>query len=381
MKIRLAQKTDYPSIKQLWQYSFGFSKPFLQWSLDNVFSSMQTYVAGSDKDIAAVAGSVPTMLSVGGKTLRTSYLCGCTTSPEHRGKGIMRNLMKVYLGQLAGNNIPLSLCVPFDYKTLERYGWRTAYMYKQYKLSPQSIPPYTIKGRMKIHTLSDRPVTELAIIYKQFTQNRNSYQLRSPEEWKRILDDLIVNFGGSCAVFYDKNNIPSGYMLYLVHGTAMHIYEMAYTSKTACESLYAFVKNHASQVHDVTVKVPENDLAHLDFCDSRNAVSLHPFVSARITSVPTALAYLCAKAEKPVKIQVIDRLIEENNAVFSISTSGVVKTDDDADAVTDIGTLTQLFMGFLSVDEALCMNMLAGDADAVKPLFEKKSNYINMLII
>lgn len=381
MKIRLAQKSDYSAVKWLWQYSFGFSQPFLQWSLENMLSAMQLYISENDSDYSAIAGSIPMNIACSDKTVRASYLCGCTTSPEHRNKGIMRQMINVYLRQLAGDQIPLSLCIPFDYKTLERYGWRTSYMYKQYALSPEAVPPYTIKGKVKIFALAQQSIAVLSAIYNKFTKNKNGFSKRSHEEWRRILDDLTVNFGGSCAVYYDKNNQPSGYMLYIIHGEYMRVYEMAYTDKSAAESLYAFMKNHSSQIKEITVKASADDLMHLDFCDSRNAVSLCPFVSARITSVPTALAYLCEKAENEIKIQVIDRIVEDNNATFSITTSGVVKTDDTPDAVTDIGTLTQLFMGFISVDEAVNLNMLVGNADAVKCLFEKKNNYINMLII
>lgn len=254
-------------------------------------------------------------------------------------------------------------------------------MYKQYTLAPQSIPPYTVKGSIKIAALEQRPITELSAVYAKFVQKLNGYSKRSTDEWKRILDDLIVNFGGNCAVYYDKSGTPAGYMLYLIHGSEMRVYEMAYTSKTASDSMYAFMKNHSSQIKEITIKLPENDISHLDFCDSRNAVTLCPFVSARITSVTAALAYVCEKAETDVKIQVIDRMVPSNNAVFAVSRNGVVRTDAQPDVTIDIGTLTQLFMGFISVEEAEYMNMAAGNTDMLKPLFEKKCNYINMLIM
>lgn len=381
MKIHLAQKSDYPFIKQLWQYSFGFSRPFLQWSLDNMLSAMQVYIAEENGEEKAAAAAIPMSISNADKTVRASYMCGCTTAPEYRGQGIMRNLVSTYLEQTAGAGIPLSLCVPFDYKTLERYGWRTAYMYKQYTLAPQSIPPYTVKGSIKIAALEQRPITELSAVYAKFVQKLNGYSKRSTDEWKRILDDLIVNFGGNCVVYYDKSGTPAGYMLYLIHGSEMRVYEMAYTSKTASDSMYAFMKNHSSQIKEITIKLPENDISHLDFCDSRNAVTLCPFVSARITSVTAALAYVCEKAENDVRIQVIDRMVPSNNAVFAVSRNGVVRTDAQPDVTIDIGTLTQLFMGFISVEEAEYMNMAAGNTDMLKPLFEKKCNYINMLIM
>lgn len=100
MKIHLAQKSDYPFIKQLWQYSFGFSLPFLQWSLDNMLSAMQVYIAEENGEEKAAAAAIPMSISNADKTVRASYLCGCTTAPEYRGQGIMRNLVSAYLSRL-----------------------------------------------------------------------------------------------------------------------------------------------------------------------------------------------------------------------------------------------------------------------------------------
>ena len=57
------------------------------------------------------------------------------------------------------------------------------------------------------------------------------------------------------------------------------------------------------------------------------------------------------------------------------------ETEEAADVITDIGTLTQLFMGYISVNEACRMNLISGNADFLKKIFGKKSNYINMLLI
>lgn len=347
-----------------------------------MMSEMKLFCAFDDNKAAtAIVGDVPMNISCADKTIRASYLCGCATAAPYRGKGIMREMINIYLRRLSGDKIPLSLCIPFDYKALERYGWRTAYMYKQYTLAPEAIPPYTIKGTIEMPVLSRLPISQLSRIYADFTSSKNGYAKRSHEEWKRILSDLVVNFGGSCAIFRDKDNRPTGYMLYLIHGDTMHIYEMAYANRTAAESLYGFARNHSSQISRIIVKAAADDLMQLELCNVKNSAMLCPFVSARITDVAAALAYLCERADGEIKIRVIDRIVEDNNATFSITKNGVLKTDAAPDAVTDIGTLTQLFTGFIGTDEAVAMDMLPGNADAVKCLFEKKSNYINMLIM
>lgn len=381
MKIHLAQRHDYDSIKQLWQYSFGFSPRFLSWS-DNILTCADTYIAEDDNaHTAAAASSVMTDISLGGKTLRASYLCGCATAPEYRSRGVMRSLVTSYVNQMCGSGVPISICVPFDYSVLARYGWKTCYMYKQYELKPERIPPYTVKGRIQRFGNGVYPYAELSAVYNAFTSSLNGFEKRSVSVWKRILEDLDVNFGGSCAVYYNKENVPSGYMLYLIRGGVMSVYEMAFTDKTAADSLYAFIRSHSAQLESVVIKLPENDITQLDFCDSRTSATLRPFAAARITNVSAALSYVCEKAEEEIKLQVIDRICEDCCGVYSITKNGIVKTEDTPDAIIDIGTLTQLFAGFLSVDDAVYMNSIAGNADKLKQLFDKKHNYINMLIL
>ena len=56
----------------------------------------------------------------------------------------------------------------------------------------------------------------------------------------------------------------------------------------------------------------------------------------------------------------ISREIQKNNRTFTFSQGDVLAVDDDANVATDIGTLTQLVLGYLSVNEAFSANLIKG---------------------
>ena len=160
----------------------------------------------------------------------------------------------------------------------------------------------------------------------------------------------------------------------------MWVYEYAYKDRNSYESIMGYIHANALNIDNVAIKAPVNDISYLDFCDNREAVKLCPFAMARITDAKKALQIASSNVDISFKIQIVDRLIEGNNKTFLISGGNIEETTDTADVVTDIGTLTQLFMGYLSVDDIIRMNLIGGNGEILKYLFDKKNNYINMLL-
>jgi len=192
---------------------------------------------------------------------------------------------------------------------------------------------------------------------------------------------LIQNFGGQCVLLKDATGTAIGYLLMIIRDKKMGIYEFAYKNRAAYESLIGFIASHQLWVETVSVKAAADDLSYLDFADRRDAITLCPFAMARINNVEMALKLAAEEFTGSVRLQVIDRLIPENSKTFAINASEVTQTEEEPQVITDIGTLTQLFMGYISIKDAVRMNFLSGDAGLLTGMFRKKNNYINMLLI
>lgn len=380
METRQALANDKKMIKELWENSFHYSKSFNEWYFDKVFDAQNTLVTTDGDNAAASLSIIPQTLNISGCEVKSAYISGLAVLPECRNDDNMKNLMSEAIVSISEKGYVLSTIIPANYRFYERFGWRTAYSYKQYDIKPEDLPAYRINHEFERAEINDNTVFALSEIYKSFTADKNAYAHRSKNDWVLILEDLFFNFGGKCIILRDENKDAAGYMLSIIRDKKMWVYEFAYKNRAAYENIIGYMHSHKLYVDDIAIKAAADDLSYLDFCDNREAVRFCPFAMARITDAKKALEIASTNLSENFKIQIVDRLIESNNKTFSLSEGAAEETDAEADVITDIGTLTQLFMGYISVNDACRMNLISGNAEYLKKIFGKKSNYINMLI-
>lgn len=377
MNTRIAVKADIKAIREMWNDYYGLSENFCDWFFNRAFYSQNSIVVTEDEDIAASSGFVPYKIRLGNNEIDAAYIAGMVMLPEYRTNENVRRLTADTLLSIEAKDIPISLIIPYKYREYEKYGFRTCYNFKQYTLTPDDIPAFSVRHRIKRHKINDKVIECLSALYTEHTSDKNGIILRSKENWQLILEDLIANFGGKIAIAYDEQENAQGYILYVVRDGVMRVYEMGYTSRRAYESLMGYIKGHELNVGKITIKTSEKDLSYLDFCGSKNPISVFPFVMARINNAESVLKYL--EFDGRVKIQVIDRLIEDNNRTFEISDGEVKIVEESGDIAVDIGTLTMLVFGYIGLDEAADMGLVTGNIGAAEGLFEKRDNFINML--
>lgn len=378
---RVASKADIKIIRNMWENSRGRGI-FTDWFFNNIFYSDNSVVTEENGVPLACSCMVPHKMVLNETEFDAGYIGAMTANPENRTQEIMNVLAADTLGFIAGRGMPVAFTVPDNYKFYEKYGFALCYDYKQYDIAPNELPLYGVNGSILRPACADEEVIRMLNgIYSQFMRGRTGYLIRTPENWKLIIDDLYKNFDGKCVIYKDDKDGLLGYMLYIVRDSKMGVYEMAYTGRKGYEGLIGFIKSHEGLIDRVSLKVPSDDRMYLSFCDNRMAVKSCPFVMARITDAKEILKSFAAKAPADLRLQVIDRVIEENNKTFAFTDGDVITIDTDANVTTDIGTLTQLVMGYLSVEEAFFMNLVKGDMDVLQQIFKKRSTYINMLSV
>lgn len=381
MEARQAVKNDKEKLKYLWSNSFHFTNTFIDWYFDKVFDAENTFITTErDKPISTFS-IIPQTLNLSGCEVKAAYTAGVATLPEYRNDENTKQLLSDMLVASAQHGYVLSMLIPPSYRFYERYGWRTTYSYKQYDITPADLPEYRVRGSFERAEINDNTVFALNDIYGEFMRDKNAYALRDKNSWVLILEDLIENFDGKCFILRDEDNKAVGYILAIIRDKKMWIYEFAYKNRAAYESIVGFMYAHGLYVDKLAIKAAADDLSYLDFCDCREALTVCPFAAARIIDAKKALTIASTNLDEGFKLQIVDRLVEENNKTFMLSKEGVQITEEDADVVTDIGTLTQLFMGYISVAEACRMNLISGSSELLKRIFGKKSNYINMLLV
>lgn len=378
MKTRIATKNDLTQIQQLLQYGFGYSYPLLQWNLEHNIDPNQTIVIEENQSIVSCASKTPYELALYGQYVAADYINAWTTSPLHRRRGYGMQALYSSMTDTRAKGGVLCFSVPSDYTLMQKYGFRVAYQFKQYRFSPDDLPDFHVNGDISFITLSHIPYEMLNMIYERFMADKNAYPKRTAKQWKLILEDLFVNFDGK-AVILIQNGMAAGYLFYLLHDDTMYIYEAAYVNTEAQQSLLGFMKNHSTQISKISMKAVENDLTNLYFCNRRDAVTLCPFAAARVVNVQAALWIIAPFVETPFTISVTDPLIPENNTAFFVEHTSITVTDKEPDLILDIGTFTQLFTGFLGISDAARLGLVLGSIYPVESIFGKRTNYINML--
>ena len=382
MSTRISGIMDKKLIRQLWEDSLSYTDRFMDWYFERAYYPEDTLIEEAGSMVFSSTTIMPQKLNISGFEASCAYICGEAVPPEYRREPDERARLGGVLNEVAQRNCLLSIVVPSSYKFYEKYGWRTAYSYKQYSIKPSDLPAYEVRGPItRVKAVSEKTISDMNDIYMNYMSDKNAYALRSPKMWSLILEDLQQNFGGKCIIVKNTRGENVGYMLYVVRDRRMGVYEFAYKTRDAYESIMGFIRAHENQIDSVEIKAPANDLSHLDFCDRRDAVRYCPFAMARITDAEKALSIASAKLEDSFNIQIVDRQLERNNGSFKLAGAETEETDEAADVITDIGTLTQLFMGYIDAGEAKRLNLVRGDENLLKKIFDKKNNYINMLLI
>ena len=381
MNTRVASKTDVSIIRNMWENSRG-GGVFTQWFFDKIFYSGNAVVAEADGELRACACTIPYKIKINEQEVGASYIGGVVANPENRSPETMNVLVADTLSFVSAKNGPIVFTVPDNYKFFEKYGFSLCYEYKQYDILPGELPSYGISGTILRPSVADKDVISmLDFVYKKFVHNKNGYTIRSEESWKVILDDLYNNFDGKCVIYKNNRDEIVGYMLYIIRDNKMGVYELAYSRREGYEGLVGFIKAHEGTVNKVSLKMPSDDLLYLNFCDNRKAVACCPFAMARIVDAKAILRLFKNSAPENLRIQIIDRVIEENNSTFTFMEGEVISVDDDANVATDIGTFTQIVLGYLSVEQAFEMNLIKGDISPLKEMLKKHVTYINMLAV
>ena len=386
MNIRISSEMDNAQLKSIFKYNLNCSDAYADWYAERCKPYTATLVAEEGGKIKSVLEWTAYSMMINHVPAHSAYISNITTLPEYRGNGYARALLTKAVADMYDMGKSVCFAVPPSYKMFDKFGFRLTHQYKQYNIDIKNIPNYTIRGSVERVTTNEAMIAVISGIYDRYTADKNGYIVRTPQNWLLILDDLQNNFGGYVALVRNNAGEPVGYLMYIMSGREMHIYETAYINHSAYASIMAYIRSHITQADKVMLKAPADDLAYLDFCDNRTAVGLYPFVTSRIVNVPAALtaAIYTTHFDQNLTLKVIDRIESRNDGTFIIDGGKIVKSEQDvenADIICDIGTLTQLYLGFLSPSEAKKLNLLSGDISKITDLFCKKDNFINMLIV
>ena len=319
--VRLAEEKDFEFLKHAWKVCFDDPDAFIEWNFENNFSFSDTLVAESDGQPASDMQLMPHRIRLRGMEYDINYVSGVATLPEFRNRGLVRELFSFAFPLMQKRHQSISLLVPFNYPFYEKFGYKQCYekVFRYAEILPDA-------NYITEENFVDDIIDILDSIYKNETKNKNGYAIRTKEDWRKIIDDLLL--------------ISKG-MIYLNSG---HTGYALITAKT----------DGGYEIHEM-----------LGDCDIPCTCERKPFAMARIIDAERVLKDLAKNFKGEISIKIVDENILGNNKILKISNGNVTKTDT-FDFEIDIMSLAQLIFGFI-------------DDFTNSGLFTKTENYLNMI--
>lgn len=391
MNIRYAKDLDKDQIVSLWNYCFEDGEDFVKYYFENVYDKNNTIIIEENDDVLSALQLNKYKIDLRNREYDVSYVVGVSSKPEVRGFGYMKKLMSHTLEELYKNGEIVSLLMAIDYRLYKRYGFDHCYDQIQYNIKTDDLSGFKVTSRLRKVDFEDSKL--LAEIYKTAMKSLNGYALRDEAYFNRFIKEIESENG---YIYVDEEN--KSYISYYIQGDTFFVRELLYNNISSLKSMLAYIYNHNTQCKKTVINAPVDDkikliIANLKTCEMK----LIPFMAGRVINFERFIESInlnnIEKGQIPcesVKINVIDKYIEQNNSVFEISIIEdkikIEKVKDNHDIELDINSITQLAFSYLDIDEIFMLNeidercLASNQKRLLNILFEKKVNYIDELV-
>jgi len=313
-------------------------------------------------------------VSVRGRTQPAAGLTSAITPPEHRRDGHVSRILRESLAEYRERGRTLSILNPFDYGFYRAFGWDTASDRRTYECPPSALSAAADRldgGTYQQVAIDD--ITDVAPVYEAHADGYSLTLERDEAWWRHRVCRARPNDPFVYAWYRDGE--PRAYLVYEFegdyHDRTMVVREFGYTEPEGLIAVLAFCYNHDSQADCIRIRAPDDTvlqdrLAAPDSVDCE--LRTGPMV--RVVDVAATLGRLSYPAvDRRLTLSVGDDIADWNDDTFVLdvspggATCRAVGDERDPDARLDVAALSQLVVGYRSVDDI----DRAGRLDTVSP--------------
>lgn len=266
----------------------------------------------------------------------------------------------------------LALLFPYSIPLYRKMGWEIISNKITYSVKDRQIPVRTAPGRVRRVDWENEDFRNLHAQFAAATHGclyRNA--LAWEEYWRWDEDDTVV------AIYYDGNEKPSGYMVYLIKEDIMHVKELIYLSREAQEGLWEYIRAHDSMIDEVRGSSYFSDPIAFELEDGDIRETIRPYIMGRIVDVEQFFQrYRCDPAAENagVSFEIEDRFLPWNNKTLTVrfhrGECGIAEAKGEGTLRLSIATLTTLLLGYKTAARLYRMGRITGDEETVRLLDE-----------
>ena len=304
---------------------------------------------------------------VRGRWTEMPGLSAVASPPEHRRKGNVTRLLESSLEEYRDRGDYLTALWAFEHPFYDRQGWGLATKYVEYECAPEDLSFARQHASGEFHRVEADEYAELEPVLAAHAERYELEIDRTEKFWrKRVFEGYETD--PYVYAWADEEGETRGYVVYRIEGEddgkRLVTWDFAHADREAYLNLLRLLANHDSQVETVAIRGPLGtelldevaDPAAVD-CETK------PGPMVRLVDVPTGIEALeYSDADGDFTLAVSDPIVDWNDSRFEIAVQDGRATCEPTDANADRGvrpdaavgvaTLSQLYAGYHSVEDA-----------------------------
>ena len=315
-----------------------------------------------------------------GQWLEMGGVASIATCLEDRGRGFIRRIMSEIFQELREKGVPLATLYPSVYAFYRKFGYEIVSEKRTITVAnaPQLIVEPRQKGKIRRGTEADHErVREL---YERKAALTQGYLDRNEAMWRdRILRVPYMNEPRRLYLWHDENGAAQAYLLLdpISDDGKIRIKELVSLTADGIAALLTLMTQDnllKEWILETELEFPMPTLLH----NPRVETAVTPSFMARIVDVQTAWRTVApvARSGRAV-LGVEDAMCEWNNGAWELTVEngrGHVQAAGDRNAVQasgDISVWTQLFYGYLTLDQAIFSGKLTIYDETILPFLSR----------
>ena len=362
-KIRVLTKDDAEEYNALLRYAFQVTETDLAetgWKDDEIKQSKFPVLERADvlgcfniivkrEELVAQFAVYPLDMNIYGERYEVGFVTSVCTYPEYTGHGLMKKLMRKSLTRMRDSNKSFALLYPYSIPLYRGLGWEIISNKMTYVIKDRQIPTKLKEpGYVRRVQWDDEQFKKL---HTHFAAKTHGCLYRNNLAWEEYFrwdeDDTVV------AIYYSADDVPYGYMVYLISSDIMHIKEMIYLNREAQLGLWEYIHAHDSMIDEVKGNNYYSEPIAFELEDSDIKETIRPYSMGRIIDVVQFMDHYACDPDEPdvcIRFEIEDELLPWNNDSFTFffEKGHCVPTDREPDHVMKmtIASLTTLLLGY-----------------------------------
>lgn len=360
LKIRSLETKDVEQFNDLLRYVFqvtdkelsdsGYEDGEIQRAKVPVLDESDVIGWFNEKDeLISQLAIYPCKVNIHGETFEMGGLTGVGTYPEYAGHGLMHDLIRVALDRMRKNKQYISYLYPYSIPFYRKKGWEIMSDHLTFEMKDTQLPKIiNVPGHVERVEIDDKDVFST---YERFAKLNHGAMIRNQLNWDEYWR-WENEEERTAAIYYDKNNIPQGYVIYWIANEVFHVKEMIYLEREARVGIWNFISAHFSMIEKVKGNIYKDEPLAFLLDDGDIKETIEPYFMARIVDVKEFLKkYPFEDFGQDFHFKVSDPLAPWNNGIFGIHWNELnelqITNEPIGEEVScDIQTLSTMLMSY-----------------------------------